>query len=167
MGIFSASIKTLDDLFVHTLQDIYYAENQITKALPTMIEKAQNPALKSGFTNHLQETKQQVVRLEQVFKSINQPVKGVTCQAIDGIIAEAKEVMSDIKDPSVMDVGLASSAQAVEHYEISRYGSLIAMAKQLGHNDVATLLHQTLEEEKAADRKLTEVAESQVNRKAA
>ncbi len=167
MGIFSSPIKTLDDLFVHTLQDIYYAENQITKALPTMIEKATNPALKSGFTSHLQETKQQIVRLEQAFKSLNLPVKGVTCQAMDGILAEAKEVMSDIGDAKVLDVGMASSAQTVEHYEISRYGSLIAMAKQLGHNDVATLLHQTLEEEKAADRKLSEIADSQVNRKAA
>jgi ferritin-like metal-binding protein YciE len=102
-----------------------------------------------------------------VFKSLNQPVKGVTCQAIDGIIAEAKEVMSDIKDPSVMDVGMTSAAQAVEHYEISRYGSLIAMAKQLGKTDAATLLHQTLEEEKATDKKLTEIAEGQVNKKAA
>lgn len=167
MGIFSASIKSLDDLFLHTLQDIYYAEQQITKALPTMIEEAQNPALKSGFTQHLQETKQQIVRLEQIFKALNQPVKGVTCLAIDGIIGEAKEVMHEIKDPNVMDVGLASSAQAVEHYEISRYGTLIAMAKQLGQNDVAALLNETLEEEKATDRKLTEIAEAQVNRKTA
>jgi ferritin-like metal-binding protein YciE len=167
MGLFSTPIKTLDDLFIHTLQDIYYAEQQITKALPTMIEKAQNPALKSGFTQHLQETKQQIVRLEQVFKALNQPVKGVTCAAMDGIIAEAKEVMSDISDPKVLDVGMTSAAQAVEHYEISRYGTLVALAKQLGQNDCAALLHQTLEEEKATDRKLTEIAEAQVNRKAA
>lgn len=167
MGIFTTSIKSLEDLFLHTLQDMYYCEQNITKALPNMIDKAQNSVLKSAFTQHLQETKQQVVRIEQIFKALNQPNKGVTCLAIDGIIAEAKEVMHEIKDPSVMDVGLASSAQAVEHYEISRYGTLIAMAKQLGQNDVAALLHQTLEEEKATDRKLTEIAEAQVNRKAA
>lgn len=167
MGLFTTPIKTLDDLFIHTLQDIYYAEQQITKALPTMVEKAQNPALKSGFTQHLQETKQHVVRLEQIFKSLNQPVKGVTCQAIDGIIAEAKQVMSDIADQKVMDVALATSAQAVEHYEISRYGSLIALAKQLGHTGCVDMLHQTLEEEKAADQKLTEIAKAQVNPKAA
>jgi ferritin-like metal-binding protein YciE len=167
MGLFTTPIKTLDDLFVHTLQDIYYAEQQITKALPTMIEKAQNPKLQTGFREHLQETKQHVVRLEQIFKELNQPVKGVTCQAIDGIIAEAKQVMSDISDPHVMDVALTTSAQAVEHYEISRYGSLIALAKQLGHNECVNTLHQTLQEEKAADEKLTEVAKAQVNPQAA
>jgi ferritin-like metal-binding protein YciE len=167
MGLFSTPIKTLDDLFVHTLKDIYYAEHQITKALPKMIDKAQNPALKQGFTHHLQETKGQITRLDEIFQKLGQPAEGVTCEAIDGIIAEAKEVMSDIADPAVMDVGMASAAQAVEHYEMSRYGTLIALAKQLGHNDCVPLLQKTLDEEHAADRKLTEIAQGDLNRKAA
>jgi ferritin-like metal-binding protein YciE len=167
MGLFTTPIKTLDDLFVHTLQDIYYAEQQITKALPTMIEKAQNLELKEGFTRHLEETKQHVVRLDEVFKALKQQPKGVTCEAIDGILKEAKQVLSDVEDPHLRDVALATSAQAVEHYEIARYGSLIALAKQLGHNNVVKHLQTTLDEEKEADRKLTRVSESQVNRKAA
>jgi ferritin-like metal-binding protein YciE len=167
MGLFTTPIKTLDDLFLHTLQDIYYAEQQITKALPMMIEKAQNPALKQGFTSHLHETEQQVTRLEQVFAALNQTPKGVTCEAIDGIMKEAKQVVSDVADPTVRDVALATSAQAVEHYEIARYGSLIAMATQLGQHQVVKHLQQTLDEEKAADRKLTEISVSQVNKQAA
>lgn len=167
MGLFTSPIKTLDDLFIHTLQDIYYAEQQITKALPTMIDKAENSTLKSGLKQHLQETEQHVTRLEQIFKRLNQPVKGVDCQAIDGIIAEAKQVMSDVADPKVRDAAMITSAQAVEHYEISRYGSLIALAKQTGHENCVDLLHTTLQEEKSADEKLTEVAKAQVNPKAA
>jgi ferritin-like metal-binding protein YciE len=167
MGLFTTPIKTLDDLFVHTLQDIYYAEQQITKALPMMIEKAHNPALKQGFTSHLHETEQQVTRLEQVFTALNQTPKGVTCEAIDGILKEAKQVVSDVADPAVRDVALATSAQAVEHYEIARYGSLIAMAGQLGKHQVVKHLQQTLDEEKAADRKLTEISVAQVNKQAA
>jgi ferritin-like metal-binding protein YciE len=167
MGLFTTPIKTLDDLFVHTLQDIYYAEQQITKALPTMIEKAQNLELREGFSLHLQETKQHVARLEDVFAALKQEKKGVTCEAIDGILKEAKQVLSDIADPHVRDVALATSAQAVEHYEIARYGSLIALAHQLGHQNVVKHLQATLDEEKAADRKLTQVAETQVNKKAA
>ena len=167
MGLFTTPIKNLDALFLHTLQDIYYAEKQITKALPMMIEKAQNPALKQGFTSHLHETEQQVTRLEQVFAALNQQPKGVTCEAIDGIIKEAKQVVSDVEDPAVRDVALVTSAQAVEHYEIARYGSLVALANQLGHHQVVKLLQQTLEEEKAADRKLTQISESHVNKKAA
>ncbi len=167
MGMFSKPIKNLDDLFIHTLQDIYYAENQITKALPQMIEKTTNPALKQGFESHLQETHQHVKRLEGIFQSLDQPVKGVTCDAIDGLIKEAKGIISDVDDASVLDVALASSAQAVEHYEISRYGTLIALASQLGHSQCVSQLKATLDEEKAADRKLTEIAESRVNRQAA
>jgi ferritin-like metal-binding protein YciE len=167
MGLFTTPIKTLDDLFVHTLQDIYYAEQQITKALPMMIEKAHNPALKQGFTSHLHETEQQVTRLEQVFTALNQTPKGVTCEAIDGILKEAKQVVSDVADPAVRDVALATSAQTVEHYEIARYGSLIAMAAQLGKHQVVKHLQQTLDEEKAADRKLTEISVAQVNKQAA
>jgi ferritin-like metal-binding protein YciE len=167
MGLFSKPIKTLDDLFVHTLQDIYYAEQQITKNLPTMIEKATDPQLKSAFEQHLAETKNQVQRLEQVFSMHGQPVKGVTCAAMDGILAEAKEIISDCDDPQVLDVAMLSAAQAVEHYEITRYGTLIALAKQLGREDCASVLHQTLEEEKATDEKLTVLAKSRVNKQAA
>ena len=167
MGLFTKDIKTLDDLFVHTLQDIYYAENQITKALPTMISKATDPQLKQGFQTHLTETQNQIKRLEQVFKMHGQSPKGVTCPAIDGIIEEANEVAGDIADKDVLDAALLASAQAVEHYEITRYGTLIAWAQQLGRNDCASVLQQNLDEEKATDKKLTAMAESRVNRKAA
>src|SRR5215218_1015514 len=167
MGLFSADIKTLDDLFVHTLQDIYYAENQITKALPTMISTATDPQLKQGFQTHLTETQNQIKRLEQVFQMHGQPVRGVTCAAMDGILEEATETMSDVGDKDVLDAAMLSSAQAVEHYEITRYGTLIAFARQLGRQDCASVLQQTLDEEYAADKKLTAIAEARVNRKAA
>jgi ferritin-like metal-binding protein YciE len=167
MGLFTTPIKTLDDLFLHTLKDIYYAEHQITKALPNMIEKTTNPSLRDEFSHHLQETHEQIRRLEQVFGLLNEQASGVTCEAIDGIIAEAKQVISDVGDPKVLDAAMASSAQAVEHYEISRYGTLIALAKQLGHTNVVGPLKATLDEEKAADRKLTELSETQINRQAA
>jgi ferritin-like metal-binding protein YciE len=166
MGLFSKPIKTLDDLFVHTLQDIYYAENQIAQSLPKMIEKATDPQLKQGFQTHLGETQNQIKRLEQVFQMHGQPVKGVTCAAMDGILEEAEEVMGDVDDKDVLDAAMLSAAQAVEHYEITRYGTLIAFAKQLGRQDCAGVLQQTLDEEKATDQKLTAIAESKVNRKA-
>lgn len=167
MGLFTKPIKTLDDLFVHTLQDIYYAENRIVKSLPTMISKATDPQLKQGFQDHLRETEGHVARLEQVFEMHGQEVKGVTCAAMDGILAEAEEVAGDVSDNNVLDAALLSSAQAVEHYEITRYGTLIALARQLGRDDCANVLHETLEEEKATDRKLTQLAESRVNQHAA
>ena len=167
IGLFSKPIKTLDDLFVHTLQDIYYAENQIAKNLPTMVEKASNPELKSAFQQHLTETQNQVKRLEQVFQMHGQPVKAVTCAAMDGILSEAKEIMGDCDDPQVRDAAMISAAQAIEHYEITRYGSLIAYATELGRSDCAGVLRQTLEEEKATDKKLTAIAESRVNHQAA
>jgi ferritin-like metal-binding protein YciE len=167
MGLFSKSIQTLDDLFVHTLQDIYYAEQQITKALPKMIEKASNTQLKQGLQMHLSETEGQIRRLEQVFQMHGQPVKGTTCAAMDGIIAEANEILGDTKDNDVIDAAIISSAQAVEHYEITRYGTLVAFAKQLGRNDCAAVLQQNLDEEYATDRKLTTIAEQRVNRAAA
>ncbi|MFT8244307.1 ferritin-like domain-containing protein [Roseomonas sp. BN140053] len=167
MALFSKPIKTLDDLFVHTLQDIYYAENQITKALPKMIGKVTNTQLKLAFELHLQETKNQIARLEKVFQMHGQPVKGVTCAAMDGIISEANEVMGDSAEAEVLDAAALMAAQAVEHYEITRYGTLIAFAKQLGRNDCASVLQETLDEEKATDRKLTEIAESRVNKLAA
>ena len=167
MGLLSKPIKTLDDLFVHTLQDIYYAENQIAKNLPTMIEKATDPQLKQGFETHLQETQNQIKRLEQVFQMHGQEVKGVTCVAMDGILEEAKETMGDVDDTDVRDAAILASAQAVEHYEITRYGTLVAFAKQLGRQDCASVLQQNLDEEKATDKKLTAIAESRVNQQAA
>ena len=167
MGLFSKDIKTLDDLFVHQLQDIYYAENQITKALPTMIAKATDPQLKQGFQSHLAETQNQIKRLEQVFQMHGHSPKGVDCPAIDGIIEEANEIASDIADQDVLDAALIAAGQAVEHYEITRYGTLVAWAKELGREDCAELLRQNLEEEKATDAKLTELALQRVNRMAA
>jgi ferritin-like metal-binding protein YciE len=167
MGLLSKPIKTLDDLFVHTLQDMYYAENQIAKSLPKMINKATDPQLKQGFETHLTETQNQIKRLEQVFQMHGQPVKGVTCAAMDGILEEATDTMNDVADKDVLDAAMLSSAQAVEHYEITRYGTLIAFAKQLGRQDCASVLEQTLQEEKATDQKLTAMAESRVNRQAA
>ncbi|HEX5575450.1 MAG TPA: ferritin-like domain-containing protein [Gemmatimonadales bacterium] len=164
MGLLTKPIKTLDDLFVHTLQDVYYAEQKITKALPKMIEKVTDPQLKQAFQAHLAETKNQVRRLEQVFEMHGEPAKAVTCPAIDGIVDEANEIMSDASDPEVLDAAALASAQAVEHYEITRYGTLIAWARQLGRNDCASVLQQTLEEEKKTDLKLTQIAEARVNR---
>jgi ferritin-like metal-binding protein YciE len=167
MGLFSADIHTMDDLFLHGLQDLYYAENQIVKALPEMIEKATDKQLTQGFKTHLDETRGQIKRLEQVFKLIGKQPQGVDCPAIDGLIDEAEDVASDVDDKQVLDAALISAAQAVEHYEIARYGTLMAWAKTLGHQDVIQLLKQNLDEEKATDEKLSKLAEKSVNRKAA
>lgn len=167
MSLFSKPIKTLDDLFVHMLQDIYYAEQQITKALPQMIEKATDPAIRTAFETHLRETEGQIGRLEEVFRLHGSEAKGVTCQAIDGIIKEAKETFGDIDDQRVLQAALLASAQAVEHYEITRYGTLIALAGQLGRTDLVDSLEQTLAEEKATDAALTVLAEGGINRRAA
>lgn len=167
MSLFGKDIETMDNLFVHTLQDIYYAEKQILKALPDMEQKASNPLLKTAFKSHLEETKGHVKRLEQVFKMHGHEPKGVDCPAIDGIIEETNDIASDVDDKQVLDAALAAAAQAVEHYEMSRYGTLVAWAKQLGRPDCASVLEETLKEEKAADMKLTKIAESQVNRQAA
>ena len=167
MGFFTKDIKTLDDLFVHTLRDIYYAEQQIAKSLPDMIEKATDQALRNGFETHLAETKGQIVRLEKVFQMHIVEAKGVDCPAIDGILDKAGEVAGDVDDKSVLDAALIAAAQAVEHYEITRYGTLITWANMLGRSDCASVLQQNLDEEKAADKKLTALAESSINRKAA
>jgi ferritin-like metal-binding protein YciE len=167
MGLFSKDIKTMSDLFLHTLQDIYYAEQQIVKALPDMVEKASDAQLKQGFQAHLRETETHVKRLEQVFQKLNVRTKGVDCPAIDGILKESKEVAGEVDDKSVLDAALIAAGQAVEHYVMTRYGTLIAWAKQLGHRDIVSLLQQTLEEERATDQKLTSMAEAKVNRKAA
>ncbi|MDQ8699222.1 ferritin-like domain-containing protein [Hyphomicrobium sp. LHD-15] len=167
MGFFTQDIQTMDDLFVHTLRDIYYAEKQIVKALPDMIEKASGTQLKSGFEKHLKETEGQIQRLEQVFKLHGVDVSGVNCPAIDGILKEANEVASEVADKAVLDAALIAAAQAIEHYEITRYGTLVAWAKQLGRDDCASLLLQNLDEEKATDKKLSSMAEARLNRRAA
>jgi ferritin-like metal-binding protein YciE len=167
MGLFTKDIKTMDDLFVHQLQDIYYAEKQLVKALPKMAEKATDPTLKQGFLEHLDQTQVHVQRLEQVFKMHGAEVKAVTCPAIDGIIKEADETAGEVEDKRVLDAALINAAQAAEHYEIVRYGSLIAWARQLGRNDCAAVLQKTLDEEKATDQKLTSLAEGKINIRAA
>ena len=167
MGLFTKDIKTMDDLFVHQLQDIYYAEKQLVKALPKMADKATDGMLRQGFLTHLEETKEHVNRLEQVFEMHGAEVKAVTCPAIDGIIKEAEEVAGEVEDKAVLDAALINAGQAAEHYEITRYGSLVAWAKQLGRNDCAAILQKTLDEEKATDKKLTTLAESKINLRAA
>ena len=167
MGLFSKDIKTFDDLFVHTLQDIYYAEKQILKALPKMIEKATSPQLKQGLESHRKETENHVARVEKVFKMHGAEAKAVDCPAIDGIIKEANEVTGEVADKQVLDAAIIAAAQAVEHYEITRYGTLVAWAKQLGRPDCASVLQENLNEEGAADEKLTKLAETGINRKAA
>jgi len=159
--------KQLDDLFLDTLKDIYYAERQILKALPKMAKAATSPELKAGFEQHHTETEGQVERLQQVFEILGKPARGKTCDAILGILEEGKDIMDEYKGAVALDAGLVAAAQAVEHYEIARYGTLVTWAKQLGHNDIAELLSATLEEEKSTDSKLTKLATSAVNAKAA
>jgi ferritin-like metal-binding protein YciE len=167
MGLFTKDIKSMEDLFLHTLQDVYYAENQIIRSLPKLIDKSTNRELAAGLRNHLRETENQVKRLEQVFGRIGESPKGVDCPAIDGLIKEADEVAGEVDDKKVLDAAIIGSAQAVEHYEISRYGTLIAWAKELGHGpNTVRLLNANLKEEKAADKKLSTLAEGSVNRKA-
>ena len=166
MGFFTKDIKSLNDLFMHGLQDLYYAEKQIMKALPDMIEKATNAQLKAGFEKHLAETEGQIERLRQVFELLDADPKGDKCPAIEGILKEGKELMSEIEGDDVMDVGLIAAAQAVEHYEITRYGALIAWATELGRTDCVPLFKANLAEEKATDQTLTAMAERRVNPKA-
>lgn len=162
-----ADEKTLDDLFLDTLKDIYYAEKQIVKALPKMAKAATAPDLKAGFEEHLEQTEGHVERLEQIFELIGKPARGKTCDAILGIIEEAKSIMEDFKGTVALDAGLVSSAQAVEHYEMARYGTLKTWANQLGMKDAVKLLDATLQEEKAADQKLSQIATTEVNAQAA
>jgi ferritin-like metal-binding protein YciE len=161
-----AKEKTLEDLFYETLKDIYYAEKTIVKALPKMAKNANSDELRQAFEQHLEETQGQVERLEQVFELIDKPARAKTCEAIKGLTEEAKEVMKDFKNSDALDAGLLSAAQAVEHYEISRYGTLIAWANQLGLDQAVELLEETLEEEKNTDKTLTKIAESTVNQQA-
>jgi ferritin-like metal-binding protein YciE len=159
-------MKSLDDLFMHFLQDVYYAERQLLKALPKMAKSARAPGLKEAFTEHHQETVHQVERLEQVFEHLGKPAKGVPCEAIKGLIEETEEVIGDSDLGPVRDAGLIACGQAVEHYEMARYGALIAWAQAGGHKDVVGLLQQTLDEEKKADKMLNDLAVKQINKSA-
>lgn len=163
----AAKEKTLEDLFLHTLKDIFYAEKQILKALPKMAKNAESEELRQAFETHRLETEGQIERLEKVFELLGKPARGVACEAINGIIEEGKEVMEDFADSEALDAGILAAAQAVEHYEITRYGSLKTWAAELGMNDAAKLLDQNLQEEKKTDKLLTQLAEARVNTKAA
>ena len=160
-------IENLEDLLGHTLEDVYFAENKILKALPKMIKAADSPELAKAFTGHLEETKEHVVRLEDAFKMMGRKPKATECPAILGILTEGDELMTDIKDADTRAAAMIASAQAVEHYEMTRYGTMVAWAKELGKADVAKVLEKTLKEERACDQKLTKLAEARLNREAA
>lgn len=161
------AMKSLEDLFVHFLRDMYYAEKQILKALPKMAKKAGSDDLRKAFEEHHGETEDQIANLEKVFELLDLKPRGVTCDAIEGIISEAKDIMSETEDPDALDAGLIAGAQAVEHYEITRYGTMASWAKQLGKGDAEKLLRANLDQEYAADQKLTKLAEGALNRQAA
>lgn len=158
--------EKLDDLFLDTLMDIYFAERKILQALPKMAKGAQSTELKAAFEKHLHETEGQVQRLERVFQLIGKKPQGKTCEAIQGILAEGEQILAEFKGRPALDAGLVSAAQAVEHYEIARYGTLKQWAKDLGLNDAVQLLDQTLAEESKTDETLTHLAESGVNHRA-
>lgn len=160
-------MKDLNELFVHMLKDVLYAERAILKNLPKMAKKADSDELRQAFENHVQETEGQVERLEQIFEQLGKAPRAVTCDAMVGLVEEAKSVMEEAKDPDVLDAGILAAAQAVEHYEIARYGTLLAWAKQLGLKDAVPLLEQTLEQEKNADVLLTKLATGKLNKEAA
>jgi ferritin-like metal-binding protein YciE len=157
-------METMNDLFLHFLKDVYYAERQISKALPKMAKAAHNPQLRQAFTEHREETQHQIERLQKVFELLGKRAQGVTCEAINGILEEGEELLDEMKQPSaVRDAGLIANGQAVEHYEMARYGSLVAWAKLGDHKEIVTLLEQTLAEEKKADTLLNKLATSEVN----
>ena len=162
-----AKQKTLDDLFLTTLKDVYYAEKQILRALPKMAKATESDELRQAFEQHRTETDGQIQRLEQVFEQIGKRASGKTCEAIQGIIAEGQEIMEDYAESDALDAGILASAQAIEHYEISRYGTLKSWAQQLGMTEAVTLIEETLAEEKKTDQLLTQIAESSANQKAA
>jgi ferritin-like metal-binding protein YciE len=161
------AIKNLNDLFIHTLKDVLYAERQILKSLGKMEKKASETRLSEAFASHRAETEDQIGRLEQVFEIIGKPARGVKCDAMVGLIDEAEGLIDEIDDESTLDAGLLSVAQAIEHYEIARYGTLVAWARELGHDEAADLLKRTLDEESAADKKLSKIADKAVNASAA
>ncbi len=169
MGLFtsSAALNSFDELLVEQLQDLYDAEQRLTKALPKMAGAAHSPALKSAFEEHLRQTQNQVTRLEQVFRSLGKSAQSKTCEAMKGLIEEGSEVISGEGDPDVKDAALIAAAQRVEHYEIAGYGTVRTFAQRLGRQDAARLLQETLDEEAETDKKLTALAEKAINPKAA
>lgn len=156
-------LSTLNELYIQELKDLYSAENQIVKALPQMVEAASSPELKSGFTEHLNQTKQHIVRLEKIFTKMDKSSGGKFCKGMEGVLAEAKELLKQQAEPDVLDAGLIAAAQHVEHYEIAGYGTCRTYAKLLGDEEAANLLQQTLNEEEMTDRKLSKLAESGIN----
>jgi len=158
--------KTLQTLFHDTLRDIYYAERKILKSLPKMARAAQSPELKAAFEKHREQTEGQIERLQQVFEIIGKPARGKTCDAIEGILAEGDEIAEEYKDTAALDAGLLAAAQAVEHYEITRYGTLKRWAEVMGLKDAVKLLDETLQEESQTDEDLTAIADSAVNAEA-
>jgi ferritin-like metal-binding protein YciE len=160
------AVKSMNDLFLRTLKDIYYAEKQIYKNLPKMAKSAGSKELKQAFEKHREETEQQIERLESIFEQCGVAARAIRCEAMDGILAEAKEVMEEIEDGQVHDAGILAAAQTVEHYEISRYGTLIAWADQLGMKDASKLLKETLDEEKKTDQLLSRLAVANMNQQA-
>jgi len=159
-------LSTLDDLFHHELKDLYSAESQLVKALPKMAKAATNPELKAGFEEHLDQTKEHVERLKEIGSLLELGLTGHTCKAMEGLIKEGAELISEDAEPAVRDAGLIGAAQRVEHYEIAGYGTARALAQQLGHDEAVELLSETLEEEKETDAKLTELALTAVNEEA-
>lgn len=169
MGLFtsSAALNSFDELFVEQLQDVYDAEQRITKALPKMANAAHNPALRSAFQEHLRQTENQITRLDQVFKSIGQSPQSKTCEAMKGLVEEGSEIINSEGNPDVKDAALIAAAQRVEHYEIAAYGAVRTFAQRLGKSEAVRLLEETLAEEKETDKKLTMLAEKAINPKAA
>jgi ferritin-like metal-binding protein YciE len=163
MGLFSRDIKTMHDLFAHKLEDICYAEMQLARALPQMADKASDPQLKQNLLLQRDQTRAQLRRLDHVFDALGINMKAIDCPAIDGIIEEAEDVAAEVSDQSVLDAALISAVQAAEHYEIARYGSLVAWARQLGRPDIAGLLQKTLDEEKVAEQMLNSLAMGKLN----
>lgn len=162
----AAKAKTLNDLFYQNLRDVYHAEKQILRALPKMARSVNSDELRQAFETHREETEGQIDRLERVFEIIDKKASGKPCEAMQGLVEEGKEVMEEFGESEALDAGVLASAQAIEHYEISRYGTLRTWAEQLGLNDAAKLLEETLEEEKKTDKLLTEIAERAVNQEA-
>ena len=160
------AVKSVNDLLLGELRDIYHAEKQLVRALPKMAKKAKSDELRQAFEQHLEETKGQVERLDQVFQQLDSRSSGKRCEAMEGLIEEAKEMMDEVTTPEVLDAAMITAAQKVEHYEIASYGSVCALAEALGHKDAARLLEETLNEEKAADQKLNQIALSGVNKAA-
>lgn len=161
------TIKTIQDLFIHELSDIYSAEKQLTKALPRLARAAENPQLSKAFDQHLEETRGQIERIDTIVEQLDIRLKRTKCAGMEGLVDEAREIIEAVPQGALRDAALIGGAQKAEHYEIASYGTLCALAKQLGHQDAAKLLDQTLQEEKATDRKLTELAEQGANQQAA